>query len=206
MARKPRYDPWKGKSAQELSTMNPNKISSMDTRDLRALVTRLSSAANKRMRSMAAHDETSPEYARAEKAGRFSAKGKTDLGLVHEYLRVSQFLRTPTTTIKGARYARKEGMKKAAKVLGLREDYLTSMTEEQQKLYWKMFSRYADVFKNYNIVNYKTGLARAVKGMVTAGYSEETIGKALSEEASTLMKQQTEAIGAANAARSNIFR
>ncbi len=204
MARQ-RYDPWKGYSSAELANISPQQISGMGVRELRALVTRLSSAANKRMRSMERAGETSPQYAAAKRVGRFSAKGKTDLGLQHEYLRVSQFMRSSATTIKGAREARRRGLQKAAEALGFEGDFLTQLSEDEQKQYWDLFSRYSEQYRNMNVVNYKQGLARAVKKYVKRGYSTDDIERILSRRLKKDMKRQQDAVRDANAARSNLF-
>lgn len=99
MARKFKVE---GKSIKQLMRLRPSTISKMDAATLGKVVTRLSSAANKRARRIAAKGISTPATRQMERSGgKFSSKGKDINELRTEYKRVKSFLKSETSTIKG---------------------------------------------------------------------------------------------------------
>lgn len=99
MARKFKVE---GKSIKQLMRLRPSTISRMDAATLGKVVTRLSSAANKRARRIAAKGISTPATRAMERSGgKFSSKGKDINELRTEYKRVKSFLKSETSTIKG---------------------------------------------------------------------------------------------------------
>lgn len=91
-----------GKSIKQLTRIHAATINKMDEATLRAVVTRLSSAANKRIQRIEEKGITTPATREAERGGgRFSAKGKNLNQLRSEYKRVKSFLKSETSTLKG---------------------------------------------------------------------------------------------------------
>lgn len=99
MARKFKVE---GKSIKQLMRLRPSTISKMDAATLGKVVTRLSSAANKRARRIVAKGISTPATRQMERSGgKFSSKGKDINELRTEYKRVKSFLKSETSTIKG---------------------------------------------------------------------------------------------------------
>ena len=96
-----------GMSIDDIMDMNWREINSLNENDLRQLSQRLNSAANKRLRRLekSGEDKFSPAYkAIQESGGSFSVKGKTTkTDLRNEIQRASDFLRSKTGNVKGAR-------------------------------------------------------------------------------------------------------
>lgn len=99
----PRYDPFKGQKLADLVQITPQEFRNMDARKRAALVTRLSSAANKRVRRMEAAGVTSWELEKVKREGAFTAKGKEGAALEVEFLRLRNFLTSEGGTVRGAR-------------------------------------------------------------------------------------------------------
>lgn len=113
-----------GKSIQQLMRLRASTVNSMNKEDLRRVVSRLASAANKRARRMEAKGITTPATRQMEKeGGKFSVKGKDVNELRHEYRRVRKFLRNKTSTI--------SGYKKM--IARLRDKLAKSRTQEQNR-------------------------------------------------------------------------
>lgn len=93
-----RYDPFRGQRAEKLSQMSATEYHSLNIREQAALVSKLASAANKRMKSLVERNIITPERLKYEREGRFGAKGKTKAGLESEFLRLREFFAAPTTT------------------------------------------------------------------------------------------------------------
>ena len=88
-------------SLQSLVDLDPYKLMSMPTADLRKVVTRLNSAANKRLKRL--EDTVTPATIAVNRGGgKFSVKGLTTPEQVRNaYMRVRGFLQDPTSTKSG---------------------------------------------------------------------------------------------------------
>lgn len=92
-----------GKSVNDLLNMESREFSivSQDRQALSRVVSRLASAANKRLKRMQVQNESSPALIRAmESGGKFSVKGKSLSELKKEYMRVKGFLQDKTSDLK----------------------------------------------------------------------------------------------------------
>lgn len=92
-----------GKSVNDLLNMESREFSQVaqDRQALSRVVSRLASAANKRIKRMQAQGENSPALIRAmESGGKFSVKGKSTEELKREYMRVKNFLQDKTSDLK----------------------------------------------------------------------------------------------------------
>lgn len=92
-----------GKSVDDLLNMESREFSkvSQDRQALSRVVSRLASAANKRIKRMQAKGENSPALIRAmESGGKFSVKGKSLDELKKEFMRVKSFLQDKTSDLK----------------------------------------------------------------------------------------------------------
>lgn len=91
-----------GLTIKDITRMTETKFQSYSQSDQRKIVSRLVSAANKRIRSFERKGIESPAIMGVnETGGKFSIKGKDESGLLKELTRVRGFLRNPTSTIKG---------------------------------------------------------------------------------------------------------
>lgn len=91
-----------GLSIKDITRMTETKFQGYSKSDQRKIVSRLVSAANKRIRSFEKKGIDSPAIMGInETGGKFSIKGKDEAGLLKELTRVRGFLRDPTSTIKG---------------------------------------------------------------------------------------------------------
>ena len=109
-------------------------VNTLGEKDLRAVATRLVSAANKRIRRLAktSFGKFSPAYARIEKMGRmFSVKGKDISGLRAEMAQMRSFMKLMTSTVKG--------WKKVLKYIS--ERFGGRMSEAQMNEFWTVYRK-----------------------------------------------------------------
>lgn len=92
-----------GKSTEDLLRIGSANIQRMSTEKLQAVVTRLASAGNKRLRRAqdAGLDDSPAIRAVEASGGRFSGKGKDRDALIQEYIRIRDFYKDPTSTQEG---------------------------------------------------------------------------------------------------------
>ena len=105
MAAKRRAYEVEGKSSAELMGMPLDVFQALDAKQLRAVVTRLASAANKRVRTLEKMGVATPAIALAKRqGGHFGTRGKeSDLdALRKEFVRIRNFMSLPSSTKKGA--------------------------------------------------------------------------------------------------------
>ena len=98
-----------GYSINDIMDMGIEEFSNLTKPQLREAVSRLASAANKRLKRVSKDDIVSPAQIEAiESGGKFSTKGKSEIELQVEFRRVSNFLRDKTSTVTGARQLEEE--------------------------------------------------------------------------------------------------
>ena len=92
-----------GKSVNDLVHLSATQIKGYDRQNLARIVTKLNSAANKRLVRLekAGYSTPAMRAAKIEKGQRFSVAGKNLKQLRAEYIRVSNFLKSETSTKKG---------------------------------------------------------------------------------------------------------
>lgn len=91
----------KGTSADKLTNLSATQIKQYDRNNLAKIVTKLASAANKRVKRLEGSGYNTPALRQASKGGHFGTKGKNLKQLRSEYKRVSGFLKSETSTVKG---------------------------------------------------------------------------------------------------------
>lgn len=91
-----------GLSVSQILKMPESKFKEYSLSDQRAIISRLVSAGNKRLRTFEKYGVESPTVIDVmESGGKFSTKGKTDEGaLLKELTRARSFLRNPMSTLK----------------------------------------------------------------------------------------------------------
>lgn len=92
-----------GKSVKDLIHLSATQIKGYDRHNLARIVTKLNSAANKRITRLekAGYNTPAMRAAKVDKGQRFSVAGKNLKQLRAEYIRVSSFLKADTSTKKG---------------------------------------------------------------------------------------------------------
>ena len=92
-----------GKSVNDLVHLSATQIKCYDRLNLARIVTKLNSAANKRLTRLekAGYSTPAMRAAKVDKGQRFSVAGKNLKQLRAEYIRVSNFLKADTSTKKG---------------------------------------------------------------------------------------------------------
>lgn len=141
-----RYNPWKGKKVGDLLNISPSRLSEMASRELRSLVTRISSAANKRIRSFESRGIPTQTQ-------RFTAKGKTDNELIGEYNRLVRFMDDPTTTVKGYREFRERIETEAQEVFD--EGFEEEWGDEWNEMFWDLYQHWSEVAKGKGLTHYE---------------------------------------------------
>ena len=122
---------------EQLIDLDITDVQRMNRRELAAVVSTLSSAANKRLARLERSDvgELSPAYQQAQKRGqRFSVAGKNVNQLRNEYKAVTQFLKRETSTVSGWKKVRKETYSRIG------GDFKSA---EQEKRFWKAYRKLA---------------------------------------------------------------
>lgn len=109
----------KGKSTDSLLNMSLREFAGLTKTQLRQVVSRLADTANKRFaRVVGSKYESLAARQVIESGGKFTTRGKGLEELQAEYMRVRDFLKSPTSTIKGARAAENEAIATMRDVYG----------------------------------------------------------------------------------------
>lgn len=145
----------KGKSTDTLLHMTAQEFAEMakNVSHLRVAVSRIASAANKRLRALEKADIRSPAFEES-RGKRFSTAGMSEAQLKAEFLRAKQFMTSPTSTVKGAKVWREKWQKeleeagipatedKAEKLHSvMRRLYDISPTMHDKDFYYEMLTR-----------------------------------------------------------------
>lgn len=102
-----------GKSVQEILKMNVSTLQGYTIKEQREIVSRLASAANKRLRGLESKDIETPATLKLKMSGgKVSVKGKSEDELLNEFYRARQFLNAKTSTRSGWKNVEK-GVEKA---------------------------------------------------------------------------------------------
>lgn len=133
--------------SQELLNLNPDDINRMTAQQLRAAVSILASAANKRLARLGATGigQISPAYLAAQKraytgaaGGKFGTKGKTRNQLLNEYKAIKSFMSAKTSSVTSWREYRQRTYKRAG----------IEMTDdpEKEKAFWKTYRKIEEMY------------------------------------------------------------
>ena len=97
-----------GLSLEDLTNLDPEELLDMPEPALREAVSRMSQAANKRIRRASKQEYASPAVQAAKRGGEFSVKGKDITSLRNEYTRARGFLGNKLSTASGYREMQRE--------------------------------------------------------------------------------------------------
>lgn len=135
-------NPFKGKSIEDISSISMEEFNSMDRATLSKAVSRLSSAANKRLRRFESKGIESPAVLSARKSGgKFGARGKNLNQLRSEFIRVRNFLRMKTATQKGYRKVKKDFIERVQATTGQQ----IKITDEFLNKFWRIYDKTANL-------------------------------------------------------------
>lgn len=91
-----------GLKIPDIMGFSEEKLMSYTSTQQREIVSRLASAANKRLRNLERKGYETPASMRVEySGGKISVKGKSGTELINEFNRAKRFLKSPSSTIKG---------------------------------------------------------------------------------------------------------
>lgn len=122
-----------GKSIQDIMNMTPQEINSLGLGELRRVVGRVVSAANKRARRFLSKGETSPAVEKLNRSGGLlSTKGKNVNQLRRELMRGKEFLQSRASTRRGWNTIKKETVE------GLKKQGVNINVKQFEK-FWKTF-------------------------------------------------------------------
>ena len=129
-----------GMTIEDISNIDPEDIGRMNRSSLQAIVSRLASAANKRLKRLKNSylGEYSPAYSHAagESGNRkFSVKGKNTNQLREEYVRARNFLHKKTSSVTGWKKVRKDIEKRVG----------FKIPKKKQKKFWRVFRKFMEV-------------------------------------------------------------
>ena len=130
-----------GKSVNQLVHLSATQIKGYDRNNLARIVTKLNSAANKRIVRLekAGYNTPAMRAAKVDKGGRFSVAGKNLKQLRAEYIRVSGFLKSDTSTKKGYKSFLKKIKKafddKGVKIGGKGGTDMQAFIQKETKIY-----------------------------------------------------------------------
>ena len=129
----------KGVSIDKLTNLSATQIKQYDRKNLAKIVTKLSSAANKRVKNLEEHGYNTPALRKASRGGNFGAKGKNLKQLRSEYKRVSGFLKSETSTVRGYKSflnrLSKKFKEKGVKVGGGSTEEMQDFIDKETRIY-----------------------------------------------------------------------
>lgn len=129
----------KGVSIDKLTNLSATQIKQYDRKNLAKIVTKLSSAANKRVKQLDEHGYNTPALRKASKGGHFGTKGKNLKQLRSEYKRVSSFLKSETSTVRGYKSflnrLSKKFKEKGVKVGGGSTEEMQDFIDKETRIY-----------------------------------------------------------------------
>lgn len=91
-----------GKSIKDILSMSEDVLSGYSPSHQREIVSRLASAANKRIRNLEKNSALTPSLLRIEESGgKISVKGKSSEQVLNEFNRAKRFLQSQSSTVRG---------------------------------------------------------------------------------------------------------
>jgi hypothetical protein len=130
-----------GISVKQLAHLSATQIKGYDRQNLARIVTKLDSAANKRLVRLekAGYNTPAMRAAKVDKGERFSVAGKNLKELRASYIRVSNFLKSDTSTKKGYKSFLKKMQKafadKGVKIGGGGDKYTQDFIQKETKIF-----------------------------------------------------------------------
>ena len=128
-----------GVSIDKLTNLSATQIKQYDRKNLAKIVTKLSSAANKRVKRLEKSGYNTPALRQSYRGRHFGSKGKNLKQLRSEYKRVSSFLKSETSTVKGYKAflnrLSKKFNEKGVKVSGGTTEEMQDFIDKETRIY-----------------------------------------------------------------------
>ena len=164
-----------GKSVNQLVHLSATQIKGYDRQNLARIVTKLNSAANKRVTRLekAGYNTPAMRAAKVDKGQRFSVAGKNLKQLRTEYIRVSGFLKADTSTKKGYKGFLKKIKKafegKGVKIGGKGGTDMQDFIQKETKIF--------DWLKERNPIIEESGFKYEAMKMISEYVSQENLSE-----------------------------
>lgn len=167
-----------GKSVKELAHLPASEIKKYDRNNMARIVTKLNSAANKRLKRLkeAGYNTPAMRSSKVDKGEKFSVAGKSLKQLRAEYIRVSLFLKSATSTQKGYKkflhHMKKSLVDNGVEIQGgdiATQDFIDKETrivdwlKEHNPLVYEKDYRYEVIIKINDYINQGNLSERAIK-------------------------------------------
>lgn len=148
----------KGMSTQDILNIDLATFNKLNTQEMREMVQRLSSTANKRMKALRESGLDSPALRAVNRSrrGKFSTRGKNLNELRAEFVRAKNFLENKTSTVSGWKKVRNEIIE------SLQEEGINITISNFDNL-WKAFNKLAEGNPLYFEKNYRYEVLRELK-------------------------------------------
>ena len=164
-----------GKSVNDLLHLSATQIKGYDRQNLARIVTKLDSAANKRLVRLekAGYNTPAMRAAKVDKDERFSVAGKNLKELRAAYIRVSNFLKSDTSTKKGYKSFLKK-MKKSFADKGVK---IGGGTDKEAQDFIQKETKIFDWLKERNPIIEESGYKYAAMKMISEYVNEDNLSE-----------------------------
>ena len=204
----------KGKTVRQILEMPYYELNRLTDSELKALVGRLVSAGNKRLRRYQAKKGELPKAGvgtKQSKAGqsnkqgkqqildyekrKFSTVGKDRTALFEEFKRAKNFMKAQTSSLAGEKQVKRESQKQ------IKENFGITVSNEDYDTYWKAYERLKELKPEvdernykYTVLSYMDKMIEKRKGKPYKSY--KTFARAIAKKIDTLYEEQQKVINA----------
>lgn len=131
-------NPFRGKSLEQVYDVDVETFNKWNRQTLSAAVRRLSDAANKRIKRFEDKGLETPAYLNVMKSGgKFSTRGKTINQLRSEFIRVRDFLKMKTSTVRGYEKVKEDFFTRVNATTSQR----ISLSDDDLNRFWRIFDK-----------------------------------------------------------------
>lgn len=147
-----------------LKDLTTEKLNKMNRKELAKVVSKLNAVANKRLKRLEEKEKETSAYNYVMRSGgKFSVRGKNLNELRKEYKRVSGFLQSKTSTLKGAKQVENEFLQRVNQ---------KNMTDNQKKDFWTVYTRIEQLEPNFAREYGSERLQRFIAQEMNNGYKD----------------------------------
>ena len=164
-----------GKSVKDLIHLSATQIKGYDRQNLARIVTKLDSAANKRLARLekAGYNTPAMRAAKVDKGERFSVAGKNLKELRAAYIRVSNFLKSDTSTKKGY----KSFLKKMQKAFADKGVKIGGRTDKDAQDFIQKETKIFDWLKERNPIIEESGYKYEAMKIISEYVSQDNLSE-----------------------------
>lgn len=177
----------KGKTTKQLVSLDIETFDKLSKPELRSVVARLSSTANKRLSGLKKRNQYTPAVMSAEKSGgKFTTAGKNLNQLREEYIRVRNFLNSKTSTISGWKQTQQ------STISALKKQGINVSINDFDKL-WKAYEELKEMSPEVAVRGLKYNvLAEINTSIINSSESAEDIAFKIQRELTSIYERQAE--------------